>query len=137
MPSMPQQNRIDPKQIDALQRAFLAGKKFVYAPETNKYALEELKAPGNPPYVNAGRAAARIMVLVMSKLNGAMSTEIMFSAGYLLLADILKFMQETGAKISEEQKRQAGLVYTQTMVDMFPGAQPAGQPVAQPMQQGA
>jgi hypothetical protein len=127
MADMPQQPSgrpsVDPKQIDALQRALLAAKKFVYSPQTNKYAMEELRKPGSPPHVNAGRGAARIMALVMSKSNGAMAPEIMFSAGYLLLADIIKFMQETGANISEEQKREAGIVYTQTMAEMFPGQQ--------------
>ncbi len=120
MPAMqPQQNRIDPKQIDALQRALLAGKKFLYSPQTSQYALKELKAPGAPAHVNAGKTAARIMALIMTKSNGALTPEIMFSAGYLLLADILKFMAETGAKISEEQKREAGLAYTQELTTMF------------------
>lgn len=132
MADMMQQPRIDPAQMEALQRAVLAGQAFLYSPKTSKFAMEELRAKGSPPHINAGRAAARIMALVLAQSKGALKPEIMMAAGLLLLGDIVKFMSETGATITPEQQQEAAAVYAQTMMEMFGQQDEAQEPAQQP-----
>lgn len=141
--------KVPPDMRDAFDRLVLAGTRLMYADETEGMLRKQMD-DGTPPQA-AGRGAAKLLGILMTKLKGTPPKKVMPYVGIVLTCEALDFMEKAGrVKVTPEIVAQAVKEFGPTFLQLLgvssaklqqlmgdsaqaqPGAQPGAPQGAQP-----
>lgn len=95
--------KLDNKQVSALNRILDAGNKLIFGKDTHYQILEDLTDEDDTKLSQElGEGAANLAVVMFQKSGGTMPQELIVPAGVILLARVCEFLSRTGHPVTDD-----------------------------------
>lgn len=126
--------KIRPEDQSMVDRLFLAGKKFLYAPQTRDFVLGQIQKEGDPGE-NIAQGIASLISILDKEVRGQKSPAAYIPVAMLLLVEALDFVHKSGLmEVTDELISKATQDLMAFMMQKF-GLNPDGSPNGQQGQQ--
>jgi len=95
--------KLESKQVSALNRILDAGNKLIFGKDTHYQILEDLTDDDDTKLSQElGEGAANLAVVMFQKSGGTMPQELIVPAGVILLARVCEFLSRTGHPVTDD-----------------------------------
>lgn len=96
-------DKLESKQVSALNRILDAGNKLIFGKDTHYQILEDLTDEDDTKLSQElGEGAANLAVVMFQKSGGTMPQELIVPAGVILLARVCEFLSRTGHPVTDD-----------------------------------
>lgn len=104
--------KLESKQVSALNRILDAGNKLIFGQDTHSQILGDLTDDDDTKLSQElGEGAANLAVLMFKKSGGTMPQELIVPAGVILLARVCEFLSRTGHPVTDDMFDEATHIF--------------------------
>lgn len=104
--------KLDDKQVSALNRILDAGNKLIFGKDTHYQILEDLTDDDDTKLSQElGEGAANLAIVMFQKSGGTMPQELIVPAGVILLARVCEFLSRSGHPVTDDMFDEATHVF--------------------------